>query len=64
MLVGSSAMGIVLIIGAICSHEVEVHAKSDPARAKQYGAGVVTVLYLYTVLYGGTWLTTCWVVST
>ena len=63
MLLGSSLMGLVLIAGAICSHEVEVYADTDPAKAKRIGAGVVTILYLYTIIYGGTWLTTCWVVS-
>jgi len=61
MLWGSALMGIVLIIGAVLSHEVEVFAHTDAVKAKQLGAGVVTVLYLYTVLYGSTWLTTCWV---
>jgi sugar porter (SP) family MFS transporter len=58
MLSGSFLMGIVLIVGAVLCHEVEVYA-GDTGKAKQYGAGVATVLYVYTVLYGSTWLTTC-----
>ncbi|KAK5134118.1 hypothetical protein LTR08_006893 [Meristemomyces frigidus] len=64
MLIGSFLMGIVLIIGAVLSHEVLKYAEIDPGRAKQFGAGVATVLYLYTMLYGSTWLTTCWVYPT
>ncbi|KAI7716666.1 sugar transporter STL1 [Hortaea werneckii] len=64
MLSGSSLMGVVLVVGAVLSYEVETNAESDPGRAKQFGAGVATVLYVYTVLYGGTWLTTCWVYPT
>lgn len=60
MLTGSSLMGIVLVVGAILSHEVTVNDTTDPAKSKRLGAGVVTVLYLFTVLYGSTWLTTCW----
>lgn len=63
MLSGSFLMGIVLIVGAVLSHEVEKYANVDAAKSKQLGAGVVTVLYMYTVLYGSTWLTTCWVRS-
>ena len=61
MLCGSLAMGIVLIVGAVLSHEVLEYAETNPDRAKKFGAGVVTVLYVYTMLYGSTWLTTCWV---
>lgn len=61
MLSGSFLMGIVLIVGAVLSHEVLKYADIDPVKSKQLGAGVVTVLYIYTVLYGSTWLTTCWV---
>ncbi|KAK5123108.1 hypothetical protein LTR85_003306 [Meristemomyces frigidus] len=64
MLSGSFLMGIVLIVGAVLSHEVLKYTDTDPAKSKQLGAGVVTVLYLYTVLYGSTWLTTCWVYPT
>lgn len=61
MFSGSLLMGIVLVIGAILSHEVLKSSTVDPTKAKQFGAGVATVLYLYTALYGSTWLTTCWV---
>ena len=52
------------VAGAICSHEVEIFSGTDAVKAKQIGAGVVTVLYLYTVTYGSTWLTMCWVYPT
>ncbi|KAF2771640.1 general substrate transporter [Teratosphaeria nubilosa] len=63
MLSGSVLMGIVLIVGAVLSHEVEKYS-GNVARAKQYGAAVATILYVYTALYGSTWLTTCWVYPT
>lgn len=55
MLFGCLAMGIVLIIGGVLSHEV---TSGDPSKRHAYGAGVATILYLYTAIYGGTWLTT------
>jgi len=65
MLSGCFLMGLVLIVGAVLSHKVEVEKHlHDIAKSKQYGAGVVTVLYVYSVLYGSTWLTTCWVYPT
>ncbi|OAA60602.1 low-affinity glucose transporter HXT3 [Niveomyces insectorum RCEF 264] len=65
MLIGSSLMCVVLIAGGVLSHEVI--RLSDEGRhktASACGAGVTTVLYLYTFLYGSTWLTTCWVYPT
>lgn len=61
MLSGSLSMGIVLVVGAVLSHEVFATKDTEPGIAKGYGAGVAAVLYIYTVLYGSTWLTTCWV---
>lgn len=58
MLIGCTLMGFLLIAGGILSHETISHSESNPALASKYGAGVVTVLYLYTCIYGGTWLTT------
>lgn len=63
MMWGSFLMGIVLIAGAVLSHEVVSNSTSNPAKANKLGAGVATVLYIYTVLYGSTWLTTCWFVT-
>ena len=57
MLWGCSLMGIVLIIGGILSHEVYAHI-DNKSKAKQYGSGVTAVLYIYTCIYGSTWLTT------
>ena len=62
MLSGSMLMGIVLIVGAILSSLIQ--NKHDPSKTTQYGAGVATILYLYTAIYGSTWLTTCWVYPT
>lgn len=62
MMWGSFLMGLVLIAGAILSHEVVANTTSNPGKANKLGAGVATVLYIYTVLYGSTWLTTCWYV--
>ena len=58
MLIGCSTMGILLIIGGILGHEVYKFTDTDPARTKKFGAGVATILYLYTCTYGSTWLTT------
>ena len=57
MLWGCGLMGIVLIIGGILSHEVYANT-GDKAKAKKFGAGVTAILYIYTALYGSTWLTT------
>jgi MFS family permease len=55
MLTGCLAMGLVLIVGGVLSHEV---TSGDPSKKHAYGIGVATILYLYTFIYGGTWLTT------
>jgi hypothetical protein len=62
MLVGSSMMGVVLTVGGILAHEVvSKSASGNQTEARQLGAGVATVLYLFTFLYGSTWLTTWYV---
>ncbi|KAL9077932.1 MAG: hypothetical protein Q9157_003139 [Trypethelium eluteriae] len=58
MLTGSSAMGILLVIGGVLAHEVTKSKSMDPGKTQQYGAGVAAILYLYTFAYGSTWLTT------
>ncbi|KAK9235610.1 general substrate transporter [Lipomyces kononenkoae] len=63
-IVGCSLMGLVLIIGGILAHETVANSTVDPAKASQFGAGVAAILYVYTFIYGGTWLTTCWVYPT
>ncbi|CZR65925.1 related to transporter (major facilitator superfamily) [Phialocephala subalpina] len=58
MLAGSTMMGIL-------AHEVvSKSAKGQTAEANRLGGGVAAVLYLYTFMYGSTWLTTCWVYPT
>ncbi|KAJ5948081.1 hypothetical protein N7466_001096 [Penicillium verhagenii] len=64
MLIGSSSMFVVLIVGGVLAHEVISKADTYPAISAQCGAGVTAVLYLYTFIYGSTWLTTCWVYPT
>ena len=59
MLSGSSLMGIVLIAGAVLTSRIANHQGGTDV-----GAGVAAVLYLYTFIYGSTWLTTCWVYPT
>lgn len=61
MMIGSSCMGVVLIVGGILSHEVLVNSKTNPEKTSQLAAGVATVLFVYTFLYGSTWLTTWYV---
>lgn len=58
MMVGSTLMGIVLIAGGILAHLVVKDSGENPQKAERLGAGVATVLYLYTFFYGSTWLTT------
>ncbi|EGD91007.2 uncharacterized protein TERG_07230 [Trichophyton rubrum CBS 118892] len=36
----------------------------DFIAANKFGAGVAAILYVYTFIYGSTWLTTCWVYPT
>ncbi|KAE8445931.1 hypothetical protein EG329_012710 [Mollisiaceae sp. DMI_Dod_QoI] len=65
MLAGSTMMGIILIVGGILAHEVvSKSANGQTAEASRLGGGVAAVLYLYTFMYGSTWLTTCWVYPT
>ena len=64
MLFGCGMMCTILIVGGILAKEIDRYKSSDPAKAKQFGAGVAAVLYMYTATYGGTWLTTCWVYPT
>ncbi|KAK9244584.1 general substrate transporter [Lipomyces tetrasporus] len=64
MLIGCSLMGLVLIIGGVLSHETIANTTVDHAKATKFGAGVAAILYIYTFIYGSTWLTTCWVYPT
>lgn len=58
MLSGCTLMGIVLIIGGILSQQTLKYAALDPGKANKFGAGVAAILYVYTFIYGSTWLTT------
>lgn len=58
MMVGSALMGVVLIVGGVLAHFVMRDSTGDIGEANKLGAGVATVLYLYTFIYGSTWLTT------
>jgi len=60
MMWGSSLMGIVLIVGAVLSHEVIVNSSTNPAETNRLRGGVAAILYIFTIFYGSTWLTTCW----
>ena len=62
MLSGCTMMGVVLVVGGVLSHEVHLNKANDPGRVKQFGAGVAAILYVYTFIYGNTWLTT-WLVK-
>jgi hypothetical protein len=49
-------------VGGILAHEVvSKSAKGQTAEANRIGGGVAAVLYLYTCMYGSTWLTTWYV---
>ena len=46
-------------VGGILAHEVVANsAAGQLGEANRLGGGVATVLYLYTFIYGSTWLTT------
>lgn len=57
MLIGCSLMGVELLVGGILAHFVKKYANTDEGRAKQFGAGVASILYIYSSTYGSTWLT-------
>lgn len=57
MLLGCSIMGVLLVVGGILAHYVQVYSVTDPGKAETFGAGVAAILYIYTFTYGGTWLT-------
>jgi hypothetical protein len=59
MLSGCTLMGIVLIVGGILSKKTLSTQGSDKL---EFGSGVCAVLYIYTAIYGSTWLTTWYVV--
>ena len=58
MLTGCLLMGIVLIVGGVLSHETIAHTTNNPVLASKFGSGVAAILYIYTFIYGSTWLTT------
>lgn len=64
MMWGSCAMGIMLIIGGVVSHEVFQDVGVRPDEALKYGTAVVIMLYLYTFTYGASWLAVAWVYPT
>lgn len=61
MFIGCLSMGIVLIVGGVLSHLTISNTEINPDQAVKYGSGVVAVLYIYTFIYGSTWLTTWFV---
>lgn len=61
MLIGCTLMGLVLIAGGVLSHETLSH--KNPELGRQFGSGVAAVLYIYSFIYGSTWLTTWYVLS-
>ncbi|KAL6247614.1 hypothetical protein RBB50_004962 [Rhinocladiella similis] len=62
MLSGCTMMGIVLVVGGVLSKMTLTHQGTD--KAAGFGTGVCAILYIYTFIYGSTWLTTCWVYPT
>lgn len=58
MLTGCLLMGTVLIVGGVLSHETISHSETNPELATKFGSGVAAILYIYTFIYGSTWLTT------
>lgn len=61
MLIGSGLMFIILLVAGILCRETIVQHEHDPAKAARFGAGVTATLYIYTFVYGSTWITTWYV---
>jgi len=68
MLWGSFLMGASLVIAAGLDYFVLRYAKSgsspDPDRAWLFGVATAAVIYLYTALFGATWITAGWLYPT
>lgn len=60
MVWGAVVMGIVLLIGGI----LDMYAQEAGPHQRQFGAGVATMTFLYTAVFGATWLTTPWLYPT
>lgn len=56
MLSGCTMMGLALVVGGVLSKKTLSAQGTDNAAG--YGAGVCAILYIYTFMYGSTWLTT------
>ena len=52
MLTGSSAIGVLLLIGGILAHEVTRSKAVDPGKTQGYGADVASILFLHGSLFG------------
>jgi MFS family permease len=56
MFSGCTMMGVVLVVGGVLSKMTLSHQGTD--KAAGFGTGVCAILYIYTFIYGSTWLTT------
>lgn len=58
---GSVAQGIAMIILGVCTREVlNASAAGDTARAASFGAGAASMVFIFTAVFGATWLTVPW----
>lgn len=60
MVWGAAGMALLLLIGGI----LDKYAQSGGPNQRAYGAGVVTMTFLYTGTFGATWLVTPWLYPT
>lgn len=60
MLWGAVAMGLTLLVGGI----LDMYAQEPGPNQRKFGSGVAAMTFLYTALFGATWLTTPWLYPT
>ncbi|KAI9682145.1 MAG: hypothetical protein M1817_000199 [Caeruleum heppii] len=60
MVWGAVGMAITLLIAGIC----DKYASSDGPQQKAFGAATAAFTFIYTVIFGATWLTTPWLYPT
>ncbi|KAI5298957.1 GTPase-activating protein [Ascosphaera pollenicola] len=59
---GAAGQGISLFLaGGLCRLTTDAKAAGDMHRASQYGAGAASMVFIYTAVFGATWLTVPWV---
>lgn len=60
MVWGAVAMALALLIGGV----LDKYAQDGGPNQRSYGAGVAAFTFIYTAIFGATWLTTPWLYPT